>query len=442
MADRPIIVVGAGLVGSLLATMLSKAGKQVDVYEKRADPRGASHQEGRSINLALSHRGIRALKEAGVFQKIERSLIPMHGRKMHDVSGELTFQPYGKEGQFINSVSRGDLNLALINEAESQGAHFHFEHECSSVDSETSTLSFDFQGSTVEANGACILGTDGAFSAIRAEMKKSPDFEESVEFIEHGYKELRMPPVDGNFAMEPNFLHIWPRGRHMLIALPNPDKSFTCTLFLSMKGELSFDSLTKENLEVFFKRNFPDVPPLILDITDQFFDNPTGSLVTVKCQPWCRNKTLILGDAAHAIVPFYGQGMNSGFEDCTLLMDMLRVDDFNFDRVLPEFAEVRKPDGDAIADLAMKNFIEMRDWVGDENFLKRKRIEAELHEQFPDVWIPQYSMVTFSDIAYSTAMKLGRLQDQIMEWALVQDEVPSGDHIIQRFLDLRGKSGL
>lgn len=433
MESKPVIIVGAGLVGSLLATMLVKNGQRVLVFEKRSDPRKASHVEGRSINLALSHRGIQALKSTEVFEKISEALIPMHGRKMHDKSGDLTYQPYGKEGQFINSVSRNDLNLTLIDEAEKYGATFYFGHVCTSVNFEESEVDFEFEEKTVKAEGVCVLGTDGAFSAIRREMNRSSDFEESVEFIEHGYKELRMSPVNGDFALEPNFLHIWPRGRYMLIALPNPDKSFTCTLFLSMKGDPSFEHLSEENIKAFFDEEFPDVPSLIPDLKEQFLDNPTGSLVTVKCEPWIRENTLIIGDAAHAIVPFYGQGMNSGFEDCRLLLESLKKNSFDWNEVLGSFAKERKPNGDAIADFAMKNFLEMRDWVGDDRFLKRKKIEAELHGEFPAEWIPQYSMVTFSDMPYAKAWQLGKLQDQIMQSAFEESFEDDQDEIIRQF---------
>ena len=428
--NKKIVVVGAGLVGSLLATMLVKKGFAVDVFEKRPDPRTSSAYAGKSINLALSHRGIRALKMAGVYEQIAPQLIPMNGRKLHDVDGNLGFQPYGKEGQYINSVSRGDLNLCLINEAEKYGVNVHFDHVCQDVDYDRSVLTFDHQGTTVEVSGEVIFGTDGAFSAIRSAFQKTDRFNYSQYYIEHGYKELHMPPKDGDFAMEPNFLHIWPRGKYMLIALPNPDKTFTCTLFFPFEGSPSFSELTTpDKVEAFLKKDFPDVVDLIPDYQEQFNTNPTSSLVTVKCYPWLKNRTFIIGDACHAIVPFYGQGMNAGFEDCRLLMEMAEEAGFDWDKVLPAFQSMRKKDADAIADLALKNFVEMRDWVGDEKFLLRKKIEAKLHEAYPDKWIPQYTMVTFSDIPYSEAQSRGNKQDRIMEELLSDTALPDLDNL-------------
>lgn len=429
MSNKPMVIVGGGLVGSLLATRLAKAGKIVEVYEKRPDPRNTS-TEGRSINLALSHRGIRALTEAGVFEKLAPNLIPMHGRMMHDKDGNTSIQPYGKEGQFINSVSRADLNNILISEAEKHGAKFHFEHQCDSIDFEKTEGTFGQRHMKADA----IFGTDGAFSAVRMEMKQSGTFEESVEFIEHSYKELRLEPKEGEFQLEPNFLHIWPRGKFMLIALPNPDKSFTCTLFLATEQMKSMD---EAQVDIFFKTEFPDFHALMPDLVKQYFDNPVGSLVTVKCGPWAKGNVLLLGDAAHAIVPFYGQGMNAGFEDTRILMDQI-TDQVSFQNVFASFAKERKKDGDSIADLALKNFIEMRDWVGDDSFLKRKEIEKELNAKFSEEWIPQYSMVTFSDRPYSEAMRLGQIQDQVMSEANLEN--PDLDVLINRFRELTSTS--
>ncbi len=410
-----IRIVGAGLVGSLLATMLAKKGFQVSVYEKRSDPRSTSHLEGRSINLALSHRGIRALKYADIFDQIEKELIPMHGRKMHDKEGALTEQAYGKEGQFINSVSRSKLNLTLINEAEKSGVSFYFDHECRGIDFEKSAITFAHDSSQFQVTGSPIFATDGAFSVIRSSFKSLPNFVEDQVFIDHGYKELKMPPVDGDFAMPPNFLHIWPRGNFMLIALPNQDKTFTCTLFLPFKGGKSFEVLTNETaVTEFFEEYFRDVISLIPDLAEQFVINPTPSLVTLKCHPWLSHQTLLLGDASHAIVPFYGQGMNAGFEDCRLLMEMAEKLKFDWSQILTEFQQTRKKDTDAIADLALKNFVEMRDWVGDYAFLFRKKIEAKLSAMYPDEWMPQYSMVTFSDLPYSEAKRIADLQDKVL----------------------------
>lgn len=421
MKKDKLLIVGAGLVGSLLATLLAKKGFSVQVFEKRADPRKNTQHAGRSINLALSHRGIQALKKADVFSKIAPLLIPMSGRKMHDEQGNLTYQPYGKEGQHINSVSRNELNKTLINAAESHGVAFFFEHTCEHIDLQSNELNFQHGNETVPASADFIFGTDGAFSVVRSAMQRLDRFNFSQHYIEHGYKELHMPPKNGDFAMEPNYLHIWPRGKFMLIALPNPDKTFTCTLFLSFEGATSFASLqTDAAITGFFEQHFPDILPHFPDLVSQFKQNPTSSLVTVRCSPWVHRHALILGDAAHAIVPFYGQGMNAGFEDCRLLMEMAEEHEFDWSKILPLFANNRKKDADAIADLALKNFVEMRDWVGDETFLIRKQIEAKLHEAFPSQWVPQYTMVTFTDTPYSEAWEKGKNQDRVMNEVLNQ----------------------
>lgn len=435
MKDK-ISIVGAGLVGSLLAVILKQKGFDVKVFEKRRDPRKSEVAEGRSINLALSHRGIRPLKVAGVYDTIAPFLIPMKGRMMHDQAGELTFQPYGKEGQFINSVSRAQLNELLIESAEKAGVEVFFDHKCSDIQFDSNTITFD-NGNEVSAD--LIIGTDGAFSAIRKKLEFTDRFNFSQHYIEHGYKELAIEPKDDKFRLEPNYLHIWPRGNFMLIALPNADKTFTCTLFFPFDGDPSFSSLnTKEEVGAFFKEYFNDALELIPDLIDQYFTNPTSSLVTTKCEPWYKNRSLLLGDAAHAIVPFYGQGMNSGFEDVRLFVEMAEKMDWDWDQILPEYSLTRKKDADAISELALHNFIEMRDHVADPNFLKRKKLEAQIQEKYPEEWIPLYSMVTFSDIPYSEALRLGKLQKKIMDEILELDESEINfEEIIGRFNALK-----
>jgi len=429
MKDK-ISIVGAGLVGSLQAIMLKKAGFDVQIFEKRKDPRKTKAGEGRSINLALSHRGIRPLKEAGVYEAIEPYLIPMKGRMMHNVSGNLTFQPYGKDGQFINSVSRAQLNELLIQNAEEAGVDVHFDHKCYDVNFEKNALTFA-DGKVISSD--VIIGTDGAFSAVRKKLQFSDRFNFSQEYIEHGYKELSIEPKNGEFQLEPNYLHIWPRGNFMLIALPNFDKTFTCTLFFPYEGDPSFSKLnTKEEVEAFFETYFKDAKDLMPDLTEQYFNNPTSSLVTTKCAPWHKNRTILLGDAAHAIVPFYGQGMNSGFEDVRLFTEMAEQMNWDWDQIMPAFSTFRKPDADAILELAMLNFIEMRDHVGDERFLKRKKLEAQIQNEFPENWIPLYSMVTFSDIPYSKALKLGGLQKKVMD-EFLDEEHEDFQAVIDRF---------
>lgn len=433
MKDK-ISIVGAGLVGSLLAVILKQKGFDVQIFEKRKDPRKSENIEGRSINLALSHRGIRPLKVAGVYDIIEPYLIPMKGRMMHDEAGELTFQPYGKEGQFINSVSRAQLNELLIESAEKAGVEVYFDHKCSNINFENGTLSFD-NGVTEKAD--LIIGTDGAFSAIRKKLQFTDRFNFSQHYIEHGYKELSIQPKDDQFLLEPNYLHIWPRGNFMLIALPNNDKTFTCTLFFPFEGNPSFDKLTiKDEVNAFFEKYFVDAKALIPDLADQFFTNPTSSLITTKCEPWHKDTTILLGDAAHAIVPFYGQGMNSGFEDVRLFVEMAEEMSWKWEDILPAYSATRKKDADAISELALHNFIEMRDHVGDPDFLKRKKLEAKIQEAFPKEWIPLYSMVTFSDIPYSEALRLGKIQKKVMDEFLQQEEVDFQE-VIDRFNTLK-----
>jgi kynurenine 3-monooxygenase len=411
-------IIGAGLVGSLLSIYLKKRGYEISVFERRPDMRRKGYEGGRSINLALSNRGIRALHEVGLEDELRKTAIPMHGRMMHNITGDLTYQPYGKEGQYINSVSRSGLNRVLMTEAERVGAKLFFEHKVEKVDFEKTTVTFS-QGSTIKSEGFdCIIGSDGAFSAVRGSMQLTDRFDFSQDYIDHGYKELTIPAgMSGRFQMEKNALHIWPRESYMLIALPNPDGSFTCTLFFPFQGTPSFESLrTDQQIMEFFESVFPDAAALIPDLLTDYHSNPTSSLVTMKCYPWVRNQTLLIGDSAHAIVPFYGQGMNAGFEDCRVLNDLLAQLNGDLLNVLPVFQKLRKPDADAIAQLALDNFIEMRDLVGDADFLLRKKIEARLYERYPEKWIPLYSMVTFYDtIRYSEAYQTGQRQKKIMD---------------------------
>ncbi len=427
--DHTIAIVGAGLVGSLLSIYLTKRGYRISVFERRADMRKQALEAGRSINLALSSRGIRALEEIGLADVIKQTAVPMHGRIMHDREGKLTFQPYGKQGQFINSVSRSGLNKALMTEAEKSGVEFFFDHRVEKVNLVNTILTtVDSRQSTVDKKFDIIIGSDGAFSSVRGALQFTDRFDYSQDYIDHDYKELHIPAGDaGSFQLEKNALHIWPRESFMMIALPNPDGSFTCTLFFPFNGRVSFESLKNNNdILAFFQNEFPDAMALMPDLLTDFEQNPTSSLVTVKCFPWVQNKTLLIGDAAHAIVPFFGQGMNAGFEDCRILNQLLEKHNDNWDKVLPEFQALRKPDTDAIAKLALDNFIEMRDLVADADFLLRKKIEAKLHELFPDKWIPLYSMVTFHDhIRYSDAYAVGQKQRKIMDEVMKKPELES-----------------
>ena len=421
-SPKHVAITGAGLVGSLLAIYLKNRGYQVSVFERRNDMRKNAGYEGRSINLALSNRGIRALEEVGLAEELKKEAIPMHGRMIHDLQGNLNFQPYGKAGQYINSISRSGLNKVLMTKAESLGVEFLFEQRITTVDFEKTELTIQHSKFNIQhLPFDLIIGSDGAFSAVRLAMQFTDQFNFSQSYVEHGYKELHIPAgVAGSFQMEKNALHIWPRESYMLIALPNPDGSFTLTLFFPFTGENSFETLsTKEKVTDFFKSVFPDAYALMPQLLEEFFQNPSSSLVTMHCYPWVRNKTLLIGDAAHAIVPFYGQGMNAGFEDCHILNQLLNQFADDWDQVLPSFQEIRKPNADAIAKLALDNFVEMRDLVNDTDFILRKKIESKLHEMFPEKWIPLYSMVTFHEnIPYSVAYETGQKQKKIMEVVL------------------------
>jgi kynurenine 3-monooxygenase len=416
-STKHIAIVGAGLVGSLLGIYLCQRGYKVTVLERRPDMRTNKLLAGRSINLALSNRGIRALEEVGLADTIKKITIPMHGRMMHDILENLTFQPYGKQGEFINSVSRSSLNVVLMNAAEAAGAKLHFNQRVMQIDTEKTSIRAASQLNEIsEYTFDLIIGADGAFSTVRQSLQTCDRFDFSQSYIDHGYKELHIPAgAAGEFQLEENTLHIWPRQRYMMIALPNPDGSFTCTLFFPFEGNPSFQTLqTDDSMRSFFTSTFPDATRLMPTLPDDFFSNPTSSLVTMKCYPWVHNKTLLIGDAAHAVVPFYGQGMNAGFEDCRILNSMLDIYT-NWDDVLAAFQKQRKPDTDAIAQLALDNFIEMRDLVADADFLLRKKIEARLYTLYPDKWIPLYSMVTFhDDIRYSEAYTISRSQIKIM----------------------------
>lgn len=424
--NKNIVIMGAGLVGSLMAIYLRKRGYSVSIYERRADMRKSKVAAGRSINLALSNRGWKPLAEVGLETAISEMIIPMNGRIMHDANGNLTFQPYGKEGQAINSISRGGLNQLLIEQAEAAGVNVHFDHKCLGVDHDKTTVSLEYNGETIEITADIIIGADGAYSAVRQAFQKTDRFNFNQHYIDHGYKELVIPAgAAGSFLIEKNALHIWPRGNYMLIALPNTDGSFTCTLFFPFEGDRSFDTLkTDDEIMDFFMEVFPDAVDLMPTLLADYKSNPTSSLLTIKCYPWVKNNTLIIGDASHAIVPFYGQGMNSGFEDCRVLNDMLEEHSDDWETVLPLYQATRKPDADAILDLALQNFIEMRDLVADEYFLTRKKIEAKLNTEYPDQWIPLYSMVTFQeDIRYSEAIERGRQQKLIMDEVMKRPDI-------------------
>lgn len=415
-----ITLIGAGLTGPLLALGLVKRGFSVEIYERREDMRRVNVSAGRSINLALSVRGIHALNQAGLWDQMQSIIIPMKGRMMHAITSELTFQPYGKdESEVIYSISRAALNIALLNAAQAQGVQIHFKQRCTGIDFKEGMLRLreESTGTDHKVPAGVVIGCDGSASAIRREMLKLNRFNFSQEYLDYGYKELTIAAgPGGKHVFETNALHIWPRGSYMLIALPNVDGTFACILFLPFEGQNSFAQLTSQSaVAEFFQSRFPDVVPLLPDAAGHFFANPTGAMVTVKCSPWhVENKSLLLGDAAHAIVPFFGQGINCGFEDCTILLELLDRHGADWGRVFPEFEKSRKVNTDAIADLAVENFVEMRDRVADPRFLFRKKVELALESKYPRRFVPKYAMVTFHRVPYATAMKRGQIQERML----------------------------
>ena len=415
-----VSLIGAGLNGPLLALGLVKRGFRVDIYERRPDMRRVRTSAGRSINLALSTRGIHALAQAGLWDEMRKIIIPMKGRMMHSATAELTFQPYGKdESEVINSISRSGLNMALMNAAEQPGVKICFEERCTGIDLKTGAIQLrnERTGTDRELNPGVVIACDGAVSVIRNEILKHGRFNFSQQYLDYGYKELTIPAgPNGKHALETNALHIWPRGNHMLIALPNIDGTFGCILFLPFEGPDSFARLTTPSaVSEFFRLRFPDAIPLMPDLADNFSANPIGAMVTIKCSPWhVDGRALLLGDAAHAIVPFFGQGINCGFEDCSCLLELLDRHGADWQLIFQEFEKARKINTDAIADMAVENFVEMRDRVADPRFLFRKKVELALEAKYPQLFVPKYAMVTFHRIPYATAFDRGQSQDRML----------------------------
>jgi len=418
-----IIIIGAGLAGSLLGIYLSRRGFETEIYESRGDMRKTGAAGGRSINLALSDRGIAALRDVGMDEYMLREAVPMRGRMIHALDGTTKLLPYsGRQGEYINSISRTGLNIALMNEARKSGVKFRFNQKCVNFHSATGTAiveSTTAGGRRTTIRGDVLIATDGAGSAVRNAMLNGgvPRFNFSQSWLEHGYKELHIPPgEDGSFSMEKNALHIWARRAFMMIALPNFDGSFTCTLFLAHTGENSFEQLTDEkSVMQFFETNFADAIPLMPTLVEDFFTNPIGNLGTIKCFPWnVSGKSLLLGDSAHAIVPFYGQGMNASFEDCRVLDALVEKHGADWTAIFDEFSKERKLNTDAIADMAEENFYEMRDAVADPVFVRKRELETKLEQTFPD-YFSKYSMVTFrEDLPYSIAKQKGNAQDKLL----------------------------
>jgi len=418
---KNISVMGSGLVGAMIAVILNRKGNNVTVYEKRPDLRKVKWEDGRTINLALSERGWNALRVLGLEEKVKKIAIPMPGRMIHDINDKTIFQPYGKENEAIYSVSRGMLNELIMDIAELEGVKFVFEQKCQHVDLEhciiyLNNIDTDEQQAI---KSDIIVGADGVFSIVRSMMQRTNRFNYNQQYIEHGYKELTIPANNlNNWKIEKNALHIWPRGNFMFIALPNTDGTFTGTLFFPYEGDISFDKLkTEKEIQQFFEEYFPDVIKLNPEIVKEYLKNPTCSLVNISCYPWVyKDNIFLIGDAAHGIVPFYGQGMNAGFEDCVILNDLLEENTSNWHETLIKYQSLRKINADAIAELALGNFIEMRDKVSDERFLLRKKIEAHIHANYPILWVPLYTMIAFHhDISYSEAQQIGIKHDEVMK---------------------------
>jgi len=463
MKAPDITIVGAGLVGALLATLLAQRGFQVTVFERRADPRKAGFFGGRSINLALAERGWHGLRLAGLQERMRPIAVMMRGRMIHDLDGQTNLQRYGRDdSEVIWSVNRGSLNITLLDAAEAAGARIHFEQSLTAVDWATSTLQLrGDDGATRAQRTGLILGCDGAGSALRAAMAKVTDLGERFAPLGHGYKELEIPaladiPTENlsaslrlaqargeRFAMEPNALHIWPRGNYMCIALPNAEGSFTVTLFLASEGTPSLANITSAaDVRRFFEHDFADAVPLMPDLEKDYLGNPTGLLGTLYLDRWhLAGKALLLGDACHAIVPFHGQGMNAGFEDAVELAELLHETPRDSAAVFAEFERRRKPNADAIAAMALDNYIEMRDRVDDADYLLMRELDRALAARHPGRWVPRYWMVTFSRIPYAIAFERGEIQARLLrqlidgKQALAGINLDQADVLVRRHLE-------
>jgi kynurenine 3-monooxygenase len=416
--DRTVVVVGAGLVGSLLACYLGRRGYTVDVYERRPDPRSTSAERGRSINLALSERGLDALRRIDLVDTVMAPALPMHGRMMHGTDSSLTFQSYSASGdRAINSIGRGALNETLLDAAEeTPGVTLHFEARLAAYDLHGNTLTFEHGGALVEVAPDIVLASDGFGSVVRQSLEAIGRVSVVTDMLDHGYKELTIPARDGEFALDPDALHIWPRGASMMIALPNPDRSFTCTLFWPKSGPGGFDELeTPDEILAHFTAEYPDAVPLMPTLVEDYQFNPVGLLATVHTDPWqVDGKVGLIGDAAHAILPFFGQGANCGFEDVVELDRCLTEVGDDWTLALPMYQERRRVNAEAIAQLAKENFVEMRDKVGSRSFLLARRLEHGIEKVLPGTYLSRYEMVSFTTIPYAEVMERARKQQRIL----------------------------
>ena len=431
---KQITIVGAGLVGSLCALYMTKRGYKVNIFERRKDLRSEIITAGKSINLALSKRGWSALKKVGVEKEVLKIAIPMYKRIMHDSKGGLSEQPYGNPGEAIYSVSRAQLNVLMMEMADKNGANLYFNEKCIDADFREGKVVFENIKTAKKqvVLSDFLIGADGAFSAVRQQMVKKHQHQYEYNEIEHDYKELLIPAGEGgSYLLEKNALHIWPRGKFMLIALANLDGSFTCTLFAPKRGRNSFEGLnSKKEVEEYFKSIFPDFISLVPDLYEQWNVNPTSSLGIIKTYPWhIKDTSILIGDAAHATVPFYGQGMNAGFEDCRILDELLDRYADDLETCFDQYSKTRKPNGDGVQDLSMHNFIVMRDKTADPKFLLQKEIEKKFANLYPEKWVPLYSMVSFTNTPYSEAWRIGMKQEKIMQSIM---SIPNIEEIWER----------
>jgi kynurenine 3-monooxygenase len=438
--EKSAIIIGAGLVGSLWAIYLNKAGYKVNVYERRPDMRQANMSAGKSINLATSYRGWKALDAVGVGDEIRKIAIPMYGRTLHHLDGEQKYQPYGNDGQAIYSVSRGAINAQLMTIATTNSsAQIHFNEECTNVELGNGTAIFknSLTGIITEAKADVVFATDGAFSAARYHgFQKLDRFSYSQNYIPDGYREILLPAnEDGSYKLNSETLHIWPRGRFMLIALPNFDGSFTCTLFMPFDGDkYCFNNLTsREKVTDFFQEVFPDFYAMMPNVADKWEQHPLSSLAIIRCFPWTSGKFALMGDAAHATVPFFGQGMNAGFEDCTVMWQLMQKHHEDWSAVFKEYETIRKPNGDAVQDLSLQNYIVMRDRVADPGFLLLQKIERRINLLYPQSYFPLYSMVSFTDITYETALNKGNEQEKMIQQLIAEHQI--AEHTSEEMID-------
>lgn len=415
---RQVTILGAGLVGSLLSVILRKKGYNVSLYEKGADIRTNYLPGGRSINLTISLRGWKALEQAGIKDEIMAISMPMYGRYMHQQNNSIDFQPYSKNKEAIYSINRSEINKKLLSLAEENGTKIYFNHPCTHIDLNRNSLYFELPDKeTKEVTADLLFGADGAFSALRNSYIELEEVRHSRNFINYGYKELSIAPGNDNkWQIPENGLHIWPRGHFMMLAMPNSNGGFRCTLFMPFEGDVSFSQLTDEaSVTNFFNRHFADVLPLMPNLLKEFFANPTSSMLTSHISKWhISDKSALIGDSAHTIVPFYGQGMNAGFEDCTAIANLIDRHGDNWDKILEEYERIRKPNTEAIAKLALLNFYEIRNKVADPVFLKRKEIENEIALRYPEKFTPVYEMVSFTDAPYEYAIRCIHEQEKLL----------------------------